>query len=159
VGTGFVGAGLVRARLAGAGLVDRRADVSAAGPGLCVLATAGAGAGTATTGSGTAEERDSRGVSRSVFLSRRQTRVGVRRRRRRLDGIASIIMSWACARLVAEEDRRTVGNFIIPTIARGPASGGKRVCRWVYAFVHGGVFLDRCGGNRESQSQDGAVDG
>lgn len=88
-----MGAGLVRARLAGAGLVDRRADVSAAGPGLCVLATAGAGAGTATTGSGTAEERDSRGVSRSVFLSRRQTRVGVRRRRRRLDGIASIIMS------------------------------------------------------------------
>jgi hypothetical protein len=41
----------------------------------------------------------------------------VRRGRRRLDGIASIIMSWACARLVAEEDRRTVGNFIIPTIA------------------------------------------
>jgi len=135
---GFVGAGFPER----GARVSFAAFVSAAGSGLCmfgtgvfVAAAVGAGGlGAASSGVGSAgfdgaEERNSGGRGHgALFFSWRDSLI-VRRRRGRLVGSVIIIVGKALvrARLVSEENRRP-GYLIIPMIARGPASGGKRMC-------------------------------
>ena len=135
---GFVGAGFPErgARVSTAALV------SAAGSGLCMFGTgvfvaAGVGAGglgAASFGAASAtfdaaKERNSGGRGHGALFFSWRASLMVRRRRGRLVGSVIIIVGKALvrARLVSEENRRP-GYLIIPMIARGPASGGKRMC-------------------------------
>lgn len=123
----------------GGGLLGWGAAVGAAGAGSGMfgagsLRAAGfdadtAGSSTTTTGSGIAEERNSRRRGPGAWFDRRRADHVACRWRRRLIGTTIVVMdrSLVRARLVSEENRRTVG-LIVPVISRG-ASWGKRVCR------------------------------
>lgn len=122
----------------GGGLLGWGAGVCAAIAGSGMLGTGSlraagfdadtAGRGTAGAGSGIAEEWYSRRRGLNAWFHRRQAGHVVCGSSRRLLGTDIIDMSRAFvrARLVSEEDRRTV-DLIIPDISWG-ASGVQRMC-------------------------------
>ena len=105
---------------------------SAATFGFAGFGTGTAGSSTASTCLDVAEERKARRRDHSALLSGRCSILGARRRRRKLVGIAIIVLdrTLVSAGLVPKEHGRTrcLRKFIIPITAGRPTSGSNRVC-------------------------------